>query len=149
VAHCCGVSRLNHMSRLEKRAEFSTLRIVGGCFIALAVYVTYEGVRNLISREVAEPSLVGVVLAAVSLMAMPILARAKRRVSKELGSAAMAADARQTDFCAYLSAILLTGLLLNALFGIRWADPVAGLAMVPLIAREGLRALQGKTCCHS
>jgi divalent metal cation (Fe/Co/Zn/Cd) transporter len=129
--------------------ERSALRIVGGCFLALAIYVTYEGAYKLVFRELADRSVVGIGLATVSLIAMPILARAKRRVSKELGSAAMAADAKQTDFCAYLSAILLTGLSLNAFFGIWWADPVAGLAMVPLIAREGLRALQGKTCCHS
>ena len=133
----------------REKIERTTLRIVGGCFVALALYVTYEGSSKLIFREVPERSIVGIVLAVVSLTAMPILARAKRRVSKELSSAAMAADAKQTDFCAYLSAILLTGLLLNALFGMWWADPVGGLAMVPLIAREGFRALQGKTCCHS
>ena len=83
----------------------------------------------------------------VSLVVMPLLARAKRRVSSRLGSAAMNADAMQTQFCTYLSAILLAGLLLNALAGWWWADPVAALVMVPLMLREGVEGVQGKTCC--
>jgi divalent metal cation (Fe/Co/Zn/Cd) transporter len=89
----------------------------------------------------------GIVLAVASLIAMPLLARAKRRVARGINSGAMFADARQTDFCVYLSAILLGGLLLNALLGWWWADPVAALVMVPLILKEGVEALQGKTCC--
>jgi divalent metal cation (Fe/Co/Zn/Cd) transporter len=80
------------------------------------------------------------------LIAMPLLSRAKRKVGRALGSAAMRADAKQTEFCTYLSAILLAGLLLNALFGLWWADPVAALIMVPIIAREGIEGLQGKAC---
>jgi divalent metal cation (Fe/Co/Zn/Cd) transporter len=87
--------------------------------------------------------------AVASLIAMPLLSRAKRRVGVALGSAAMATDARQTDFCTYLSAILLGGLLLSGLFGLWWADPVAGLVMVPIIAREGISGWQGKSCCDS
>ncbi len=78
---------------------------------------------------------------------MPVLARAKRRVAARIESAALTADAKQTEFCTYLSAILLCGLLLNALLGWWWADPAAGLLMVPIIAKEGWGALQGKTCC--
>jgi divalent metal cation (Fe/Co/Zn/Cd) transporter len=129
------------------RRERISLRIVGACFIALSAYVSYEAVSSLIRREAPERSIVGIVLAAVSLIVMPILAKAKRKVSAALNSAAMAADARQTDYCTYLSAILLGGLLLNALWGLWWADPVAALVMVPLIAREGVEALRGKTCC--
>lgn len=77
---------------------------------------------------------------------MPLLSRAKRKVGTALGSAAMHADAKQTDFCVYLSAILLVGLLLNALFGLWWADSVAALAMVPIIAKEGLEGLCGEGC---
>ena len=77
---------------------------------------------------------------------MPLLSRAKRKVGRALGSAAMHADAKQTEFCTYLSGILLAGLLLNALFGLWWADPVAGLIMVPIIAKEGIEGLQGKAC---
>jgi divalent metal cation (Fe/Co/Zn/Cd) transporter len=86
-------------------------------------------------------------LACVSLVVMPVLSRAKKRVAMDLGSSAMHADAKQTDFCVYLSAILLFGLLLNAALGLWWADPVAALIMVPLIANEGVEAMKGETCC--
>ena len=91
----------------------------------------------------------GIILASVSLIAMPILSRAKKRVGKKLGSAAMNADARQTDFCVYLSGILLAGLLLNAMLGWWWADPVAAIIMVPIIAKEGINAVKGRTCRDS
>src|SRR5262245_31817909 len=133
----------------REKVERISLRIVGACFIALAAYVAYEAAMALLHKEAPERSIVGIVLAAVSLVVMPILARAKRKVSAGLSSAAMAADARQTDFCTYLSAILLGGLLLNALMGWWWADPVAALTMAPLIAYEGVEALRGKTCCPS
>jgi divalent metal cation (Fe/Co/Zn/Cd) transporter len=126
----------------ERRA----LRIVGVCFLLLAAYITYESVLDLWSRRAPEHSIPGIVLACVSLVVMPVLSRAKRKVGRGLGSAAMHADAKQTEFCAYLSAILLAGLLLNALFGLWWADPVAALIMVPIIAREGIEGLQGKAC---
>ena len=80
---------------------------------------------------------------------MPLLAKAKRSVAIGIGSGAMNADSRQADFCTYLSVILLGGLLLNALLGWWWADPVAGLAMVPVIAKEGLDGLKGKACCDT
>lgn len=86
-------------------------------------------------------------LAAASLVIMPILVREKRRVARALGSAALQADATQTAVCTYLSAILLAGLALNALVGWWWADPVAALVMVPILAREGIEAVCGKTCC--
>src|SRR3989442_1174609 len=90
---------------------------------------------------------VGIVLAALSLIVMPLLVYYKRRVASQLGSGALEAEARQTRVCAYLSAILLVGLGLNAWLGYWWADPVAGVAMVPLIAWEGLEAVRGRTCC--
>lgn len=130
----------------ERRA----LQLVGISFLLLAAWVGWEGGTALLSREMPGESLVGIVLAALSLVVMPILARAKRRVAAGLGSRAMEADSRQTDLCAYLSAILLLGLGLNALFGWWWADPVAALAMVPIITREGILALRGEECsdCH-
>ena len=82
----------------------------------------------------------------MSLVVMPLLARAKRRVGTLLGSAAMHADAKQTDFCMYLSAILLGGLLLNALLGLWWADPAAALVMTPIIAKEGFEGVRGEAC---
>jgi len=129
--------------RIEKRA----LKIVGACFLLLAAYVSFEGASDLLRRQAPERSLSGIILACVSLVAMPLLSRAKRKVARGLGSAAMHADARQTEFCTYLSAILLAGLLLNAAFGLWWADPVAALVMVPIIAQEGIDALRGDVCC--
>ena len=130
----------------RERNERVALRIVGLCFVALAAYIAYESISDVVRRQAPEHSIAGIVLACVSLLVMPLLSRAKRRVGTALGSAAMHADARQTDFCVYLSAILLAGLLLNALFGLWWADPVAALIMVPVIAREGFEGLRGETC---
>src|SRR5262245_7993197 len=95
-------------TRREHR-ERVTLRVVGVCFVTLAAYVGYEAVRDLVSGSLPRPSAVGIALAAVSLVVMPLLARAKRHVARGLASGAMRADARQTDFCMYLSAILLAG----------------------------------------
>ena len=131
----------------RERIERATLKIVGGCFLVLAAYVSYEATSDLIRRRAPEHSLPGIILACVSLVAMPLLSRAKRRVGQGLRSAAMNADARQTEFCTYLSAILLAGLLLNAAFGLWWADPAAALVMVPIIAHEGIGALRGDVCC--
>jgi divalent metal cation (Fe/Co/Zn/Cd) transporter len=131
----------------RERMEETTLRIVGACFLALAAYVGYEAVRNLMERKAPEHSLPGIILACVSLIVMPLLSRAKRRVAADLKSAAMSADAKQTEFCTYLSAILLVGLLLNAISDLWWADPVAALIMVPIIAKEGVDGLRADTCC--
>lgn len=134
----------------RERVEQLAQRLVGVSFFLLAAYVAYQSLSTLLKRETPEHSISGIVLAAASLIVMPILARAKRRVAKELSSNAMHADSRQTDLCAYLSAILLGGLVLNAAVGWWWADPVAGLAMVPIIAKEGVSALRGEGCgCES
>lgn len=129
-----------------ERRELRALRLVGVSFLLLAGYVGWEAGGTLWRQEAPDESRVGIVLAAVSLVVMPILARAKRKVAADLGSAALEADSRQTDLCAVLSAILLAGLLLNSFLGWWWADPVAALAMVPVIAAEGVRALQGERC---
>jgi len=131
----------------RERNEKLSLRIVGGCFLVLAVYVTYEAAADLRRKSAPEHSIPGIVLACVSLIVMPILSRAKKNIGKALGSAAMNADARQTDFCIYLSAILLAGLVLNAVLGWWWADPVAALSMVPIITKEGFDGVKGRTCC--
>ena len=133
----------------RERAERISLRIVGIAFLALALYVACDSAAALIGRESPDESLPGIILAITSLVIMPLLARAKRGVARGIGSGALAADAKQTELCMYLSAILLGGLLLNALLGWWWADPAAALVMVPIIAREGLEALQGKTCCDA
>ena len=131
----------------RERVEAITLRIVGVCFVVLAIYVSYDSVKSLIRREAPEESLIGIVLAAVSLVIMPLLVRAKRKVARGIKSAALMADSKQTELCTYLSAILLAGLLLNALLGWWWADPVAAIIMVPIIVKEGIEALRGETCC--
>jgi divalent metal cation (Fe/Co/Zn/Cd) transporter len=129
------------------RAERHALRIIGICFLVLAGYILVDATRTLLSRARPDESVLGIVIAAGSLLVMPALARAKRRVAAQLNSSALTAEARQTDICAWLSAILLGGLLLNALLGWWWADPLAALAMVPLIGYEGLEAVRGRTVC--
>ncbi len=128
----------------RERSERVTLRIVGVLFLALAIYVTVDAARTLVAREPPRKSPVGIALATASLVVMPLLARAKRRVAAAMRSRALAAESQQTLVCTYLSAILLGGLLLNALAGWWWADPVAALGMVPLIAHEGIEALRGR-----
>ena len=131
-----------------RRAQNETraLRVVGVCFLLLAAYIAYESALDLRSRRAPEHSVPGMILACVSLVVMPLLSRAKRNVGHALSSPAMRADAKQTEFCTYLSAILLVGLMLNAAFGLWWADPVAALIMVPIIAKEGIEGLKGRAC---
>ncbi len=134
----------------EESREQLALKLVGISFFLLAAYVCFGAVKSLAGGEPPEASIAGIVLSAASLIVMPMLARAKRRVAGDLGSHAMVADSRQTDICAYLSAILLGGLGLNALLGWWWADPLAALIMVPIIGREGFEAWRGEVCekCH-
>lgn len=133
-----------------KRREKLALKFVGISFLLLAAYIALDAVKSLLNYEPPEVSRVGIGIAFLSLIVMPVLARAKRRVAENLDSRAMKADSRQTDICAYLSAILLLGLVLNALFGWWWADSIAALIMLPIILKEGFGALRGETCgdCH-
>ena len=131
----------------RERVEAISLRIVGICFVVLAIYVSYDSVKSLLKRDAPQESIVGIVLAAVSLIIMPLLVRAKRKVARGIKSGALMADSKQTELCTYLSAILLGGLLLNALLGWWWADPIAALVMVPIIVKEGIEGLRGETCC--
>ena len=134
----------------DQHREEIAVKLVGVSFILLAAYVAFEAAKTLLFREEPHVSVVGIVLSCASLIVMPLLARAKRRVASRLESRSLKADSRQTDLCAYLSAILLGGLVLNALLGWWWADPIAGLVMVPIIAHEGIESLRGDTCsdCH-
>lgn len=136
-------------ARSRERNERISLRIVGICFVALALYLGYESLSDLVGKKAPQHSIPGIILACASLVVMPILSRAKKRVGTALGSAAMTADARQTDFCVYLSVILLAGLLLNVGFGWWWADPVGALIMVPIIGKEGIEGMRGKSCADS
>jgi divalent metal cation (Fe/Co/Zn/Cd) transporter len=131
----------------RERIEAVTVRIVGALFLLLAAYVSYDSIKSLIWREEPHESIPGIALAIASLIVMPLLVRSKRRVARIIKSGALMADSKQTELCTYLSAILLVGLLLNALFGWWWADPVAALVMVPIITNEGIEALRGETCC--
>jgi divalent metal cation (Fe/Co/Zn/Cd) transporter len=134
-------------SRREQNERLS-LRIVGACFLCLAAYIGLESIRELLAKRAPEQSVAGILIAIVSLIVMPLLSKAKRKVGQQLGSAAMHADARQTEFCTYLSAILLGGLLLNMSLGWWWADPVAALVMVPIVAKEGMDAIRGEDHCR-
>jgi divalent metal cation (Fe/Co/Zn/Cd) transporter len=144
-----GLWRLHADASPSRRArtERHALRFIGICFLVLAAYVLFDATRTLLSREQPAESIVGIVVAVGSLIVMPLLARAKRRVAAQLTSSALTAEARQTEICMYLSAILLVGLLLNAVFGWWWAAPVAGVARVPLIGYEGFQAVRGRTVC--
>jgi divalent metal cation (Fe/Co/Zn/Cd) transporter len=143
--------RLHSDARVDVREERErvTLRIVGACLLALAAYISYDAGRSLVWREPPEHSAFGIAVAVASLIVMPLLARAKRRVAASIRSTALTADATQTQLCMYLSIILLGGLLLNSVLGWWWADPVAAFVMVPLIVKEGLDAIRGRTCCAS
>jgi divalent metal cation (Fe/Co/Zn/Cd) transporter len=122
-----GLWRLHADASAERRArsERHALRFIGACFLLLAAYVLFDAIRALATREQPGESIIGIVVAAGSLVVMPLLARAKRRVAAQLRSRALTAEVRQTQICTYLSAILLGGLLLNALAGWWWADPLA------------------------
>lgn len=131
--------------------EKIAVRLVGASFLLLAAYVGFDAVKSLLYQEAPDTSYVGIGLAVVSMLIMPLLARAKKDVGLKLGSRAMVSDSKQTNICAYLSVILLGGLLLNALFGWWWADPVAALIMLPIIVKEGIEGLRGEICddgCH-
>lgn len=132
---------------LRERVERSTHRIIGASFLALAAYIVVEGVTTLWQREAPEASPVGLAILALSVLVMPAIARASRRVARALGSRALEADAAQTSLCAYLSVIALAGVGLNAALGWWWADPVAALAMVPIIAKEGVEGVRGESGC--
>jgi divalent metal cation (Fe/Co/Zn/Cd) transporter len=127
--------------------ERVTLRIIAVSFFALAGYVTVESIRSLLGGETAGSSTAGIVLAAVSLVVMPLLSYAQRRAGRELGSASAVADSHQTLLCTYLSGVLLVGLLLNLLFGWSWADPVVALVIAAVAVKEGRTAWRGEHCC--
>ena len=140
---------LDHAGR--ERVERVTLRVIGWSFVGLAAYVALDSVTALWFRERPERSVVGTAILALSVIIMPALARAKRRVARLLGSAALEAEATQTSLCAYLSVIALGGVALNTLLGWWWCDPAAALAMVPIIAKEGVEGIRGDAhrddCC--
>ena len=127
------------VERIERRAE----RLVGVSLLAIAAYIAFEAIRALLTAEAPDASPIGIGLTAISIPAMVWLARVKRRTGEALGSRALIAEAQQTYACWYLSSVTLVGLALNSLFGLWWADPVAGLAIVVILIREGWEAWNG------
>jgi divalent metal cation (Fe/Co/Zn/Cd) transporter len=127
--------------------EKAALRFIAISFFALAAYVAVDAALSLLGLREARPSLIGIVLAAASLVIMPVLSLAQRRAGRELGSLSAVADSKQTLLCTYLSAVLLAGLALNSLWGWSWADPVAALGIAAIAVREGVNAWRGDPCC--
>ena len=132
---------------IPEEREHQARRLIAVSFFALAAYVVVESVRALASREQPDTSVVGIVLAALSLAVMPLLSHWQRRTGRELGSGAVVADGTQTLLCTYLSAVLLVGLLANALLGWWWLDAVAALVIAAVAVREGRSNWRGDACC--
>lgn len=127
--------------------EATAMRVIAASFFALAGYVTFEAMRSLLGGAEPQPSTVGIVLAAVSVVIMPTVSWLERQAGRELGSGSVVADSKQTLLCAWLSGVLLVGLLLNQWFGWSWADPVTALVIAAVAVREGFQALGGAVCC--
>ncbi|WNG91239.1 cation transporter [Mycobacterium sp. ITM-2016-00318] len=127
--------------------EKTALRFIAFSFFALAAYVAVDAVLSLTGHGEPQPSAIGIALATASLIVMPVLSLAQRRAGRELGSVSAVADSKQTLLCTYLSAALLAGLLLNAVAGWSWADPVAALVIAAIAVREGRNAWRGDPCC--
>jgi cation diffusion facilitator family transporter len=131
----------------EERREKLAIKLVGWTFFILAAYVLYESLEKLIFQEAPAPSLLGIIIASVSLILMPLLFYLKHRTGTDMGSASLRADAKQTLACALLSLALLVGLGLNYLYGFWQADPIIGLVIVAVLAREGYEALKEEKLC--
>jgi divalent metal cation (Fe/Co/Zn/Cd) transporter len=121
-------------------------RISGTLLFALAAYVALVAALALLGHREVRPSFLGIIVLIVAAVVMPLLAQQKRRLSSATGSAALRADAAESALCGYLSIIALAGLVANAFWGITWADPVAALCLIPVVAREGWQALNGRPC---
>ena len=131
----------------EQRVEARAVKLVGWSFFVLAAYVLFEASRKLVTREVPEPSLFGIIIAATSLVVMPVLFVAKQKTGRSMGSRSLLADSKQTLACTFMSAALLVGLLANRMFGLWQADPVVGLAIGAWLVREGVQTLREGHLC--
>jgi divalent metal cation (Fe/Co/Zn/Cd) transporter len=136
-------------SGADVEREQRALKLIAGSFFVFAAYVAAQAVWDLLARSEPSESVPGIVLAALSLMVMPVLAMAKRRVGRQMSSPTVVADSGQTMLCSYLSAILLIGLVANATLGWWWADPIAALVIAALAVREGRQAWRGEICCDA
>jgi divalent metal cation (Fe/Co/Zn/Cd) transporter len=148
VASVVIVWRFSGSRTLSERAEHRAQKLVAIQFFILAPYVAVESIRALVNGSHAEESIVGIALAASSLVVMPLLGRAKQRIGARLGSSATASEGKQNLLCAYLAGALLVGLLGNALVGAWWLDPMVGLLIAALAVSEGREAWRGDACCH-
>jgi divalent metal cation (Fe/Co/Zn/Cd) transporter len=130
----------------HENAERRAASVAGVLLFALAIYVAITSVASLLGYSEPKPTFVGIAILVAAAVVMPWLAKEKRRLSATTGSAALRADAAQSALCAYLSLIALAGLAINAIWHVKWADPIAALAVLPLIVWEGREAMRGKTC---
>ena len=147
VASLIVVWRFTGSRLLSEHAEERAQKLVAISFFLLAPYITVEAVRDLIGSDQPEASWVGVGLAASSIVLMPMLGIAKRRIGERIGSPATAGEGAQNLLCAYMAVALLVGLGGNALFGVWWLDPVAALVIAGLAVNEGIEAWRGEGCC--
>lgn len=141
------VLRHFYLPSRDVHAEQRAARIAGGLLFILAVFVVLASVLTLLGHVEARPSPVGIALLILAAGVMPWLAKQKRQLSAATASAALRADAAESAICGYLALIALAGLVVNAIWGVSWADPVAALVLLPLIVREGWEAMKGKPCC--
>jgi divalent metal cation (Fe/Co/Zn/Cd) transporter len=142
-----GAVAWQYSARVPAEREHVALRLVAASFFGLAAFVTFDAVRHLLGSEEAAASPVGIALAAASVVIMPGLSWLERRTGRELHSASVIADSKQTLICACLSAVLLVGLVVHATLGWAWADPAVALVIAAVAVREGRAALRGDTCC--
>jgi len=143
------LSRQGEDSEANERAEKRAVRLIALSFFGIALYVTYDAARKLLGLgDEPQPSSVGLLITALSLVVMPTLAWGKRKVATGLGSVALKADAAETQLCTYLSAIVLLGLAANSFFGLWWMDPIAGLGVAALAVREGYDAWASGDLCE-
>jgi divalent metal cation (Fe/Co/Zn/Cd) transporter len=133
-------------STAHENAERRAARVAGGLLFALAAFVAVTSITSLLGYSEPKPTFLGLAILVAAAVIMPWLAKEKRRLSATTGSAALRADAAQAALCAYLSLIALAGLAVNAIWRVKWADPIAALAILPLIVWEGREAMSGKTC---
>ena len=127
-------------------AERRAARVAGALLFSLAAYVAITSVASLLGYSEAKPTLLGIAILVAAAVVMPWLAKEKRRLSEATGSSALRADAAQSALCAYLSLIALAGLAINSIWRVKWADPIAALAIIPVVVWEGREAMRGKTC---
>jgi divalent metal cation (Fe/Co/Zn/Cd) transporter len=143
------VLRRFHPRSHEEHTEERAAKIAGGLLFVLATFVAIASILALLGHVEARPSPVGIALLILAAVVMPWLARQKRRLSAATASAALRADAAESAICGYLALIALAGLLVNAIWRVSWADPVAALSLFPLIVREGWESMKGKPCCDA